>query len=141
MMKKMMGNGMPMMGMMRKMMGDSEDFNPMKMCKTMMSTMQKVSEIAFYATPEIRGMFEEWTESVESEIYQFISDKEKIDRKEIAGHFKISENAAQFFLNHLAASGRIKADFSDKVSDKDAGTETKKDTAKNPKSDTGRCNC
>ena len=58
-----MGNGMPMMGMMRKMMGDSEDFNPMKMCKTMMSTVEKVSEMSFYATPEIRGMFEEWTES------------------------------------------------------------------------------
>ena len=141
MMKKMMGNGMPMMGMMRKMMEETEDFNPMNMCRTMLSTVGKISELSFYATPEIRGMFEEWTESIESEIYQFISDKEKIDRKEIAEHFKISENAARFFLNHLAASGKIKADFSDKASDKDTVTETKKDTVKNPKSDTRRCSC
>jgi len=141
MMKKMMGNGMPMMGMMRKMMGENEDFNPMGMCKMMLSTVAKVSELSFYATPEIRGMFEEWTESIESEIYQFIVDKEKIDSKEIAEHFKISENAVRFFLNHLAASGKIKADFSDKASDMNAETETKKDTAKNPKSDIKGCRC
>ncbi len=126
-------NAMPMMGMMRKMMGNAEDSNPMKMCKTMMSTVEKVSEMSFYATPEIRTMFEEWAESIESEIYQFISDKSEINLPDIAANFKISEKAAQFFLNHLAAKGEIKANFS--------AEDAKKDTQTIEKPDTSGCNC
>jgi len=124
---------MPMMGMMRKMMGNAEDSNPMKMCKIMMSTVEKVSEMSFYATPEIRTMFEEWAESIESEIYQFVSDKSEINLSNIATHFQISEIAAQFFLNHLAAKGKIKADFS--------AENVKEDVKTIVKSDNPRCGC
>ncbi len=135
----MMGNenAMPMMGMMRKMMGNAEDSNPMKMCKTMMSTVEKVSEMSFYATPEIRTMFEEWAESIEDEIYQFVSDKSEINLLNIAAHFKISEKAAQFFLNHLAVRGKIKANFSAENVKKD----TKEDVKTITKSNAPGCNC
>ncbi len=126
-------NAMPMMGMMRKMMGDAEDSNPMKMCKTMMSTVEKVSEMSFYATPEIRTMFEEWAESIESEIYKFVGDESEINLPNIASHFKISEKAAQFFLNHLAVKGKIKADFS--------AEDVKEDVKTIAKSDAPRCGC
>jgi len=102
---------MPMMGMMRKMMGNAENFDPLEMCKEMMSSVARASEMSFYATPEIRSMFEEWLESVEDEILDYIRSEDEINLQKIAGRFKISESAAQFFLNHLAASGKIKAEF------------------------------
>ena len=102
---------MPMMKMMRQMMEGAGDFNPMEMCKMMMSSVAKASEMSFYATPEIRTMFEEWLESVEEEIFDFVRKEGEINLKAIAGKFQISESAARFFLNHLAASGKIKADF------------------------------
>jgi len=40
-----------------------------------------------------------------------------------------AKSAAEFFLNHLAASGRIKAEFSEKAKDNsDAGSSTKDKT-------------
>ena len=114
--------GMPMMGMMRKMMEGMDDFNPMEMGKTMMSAVARVSEMSFYATPEIRAMFEEWLASVEDEIFEFIHKENEVNPDNVAKHFKISKSAAEFFLNHLAASGRIKAAFSEKA--KDNGNES-----------------
>ena len=121
--------GMPMMGMMRKMMEGMDDFNPIEMGKTMMSAVAKVSEMSFYATPEIRAMFEEWLASVEDEIFEFIHAENEVNPDNVSKHFKISKSAAEFFLNHLAASGRIKAEFSEKAKDNsDAGSSTKDKT-------------
>lgn len=104
-----------MMGMMRKMMEGMDDFNPMEMGKTMMSAVARVSEMSFYATPEIRSMFEEWLASVEDEIFEFVREENEVNPDNVAKHFKISKSAAEFFLNHLAASGRIKAEFEEKA--------------------------
>jgi len=105
--------GMPMMGMMRKMMEGNSDFNPMEMCQNVLKTVTKVSEMSFYATPEIRLMFEEWLVSIEDEIFDFVQDENEINLNNISEHFKISKDAAKFFMNHLAASGKIKAEFND----------------------------
>ena len=109
-------SGMPMMGMMRKMMEGNEDFNPMEMCKTLMSSVSQVSEMSFYATPEIRLMFEEWLASIEDEIFDFIKSENEININDISEQFKISKDAVKFFLNHLAASGKVKAEFNDNSS-------------------------
>ena len=106
--------GMPMMGMMRKMMESGDDFNPMEMSQSVLKAVSKASEMSFYATPEIRTMFEEWLASVEEEIFEFVHAENEINLNNITNHFKISKSAATFFLNHLAASGRIKAEFSEK---------------------------
>ncbi|MBI2015028.1 MAG: hypothetical protein HYS77_05765 [Candidatus Rokubacteria bacterium] len=59
----------PMMRqMMEKMMGGMEGFNPMAMCQAMMTSVSKSAEMAAYATPEVRTLFEEWARSVEEEI-------------------------------------------------------------------------
>ena len=108
--------GMPMMGMMRKMMEGNSDFNPMEMCQDVLRTITKVSEMSFYATPEIRLMFEEWLASIEDEIFEFVQREKEINIKSISEHFKISKEAAKFFLNHLAASGKVKAEFNDNLS-------------------------
>ena len=108
--------GMPMMGMMRKMMEGNSDFNPMEMCQNVLRTVTKVSEMSFYATPEIRLMFEEWLASIEDEIFEFVQSEKEININSISEHFKISKEAAKFFLNHLAASGKVKAEFNDNLS-------------------------
>lgn len=108
--------GMPMMGMMRKMMEGNSDFNPMEMCQNVLKTVTKVSETSFYATPEIRLMFEEWLASIEDEIFDFIQSENEININNISEHFKISKVAVKFFLNHLAASGKVKAEFNNSSS-------------------------
>ena len=108
--------GMPMMGMMRKMMEGNSDFNPMEMCQNVLRTVTKISEMSFYATPEIRLMFEEWLASIEDEIFEFVQSEKEVNINSISEHFKISKEAVKFFLNHLAASGKVKAEFNDNLS-------------------------
>ncbi len=48
--------GMP--PMMAAMMGASPDFNPAAMCQSMMTAVGKAAEMAAYATPEVRTLFE-----------------------------------------------------------------------------------
>jgi hypothetical protein len=124
MMEMMKGSG-GMMGMMSSMMGgrspmkdmasccdDSgeeshEDFNPMEMCKQMMSSMRQSSDIATFATPEIRNLFEEWVRQIEEEIEQYITKNATSDPEIIASHFKISKESAIYFLSRLAQKGKI----------------------------------
>lgn len=118
MMPKMMQNMMggkkgSMMGMMRNMMGSDDDsegdgFNPMDMCKEMMSNMRQNSKIAIMGTPEIQGLFEEWVEQIENEILEFIQGKETYGVEEIADNFKISKESAYYFLTKLAQKDKIK---------------------------------
>ncbi len=123
MMADMMGGGnSSMMGMMKNMMGrmmgakqegnDKEgnpmDFNPMEMCHKMMTSMGKSSELASYATPEVRALFEEWTEQIENEIFNYIKETGTTDPEKLAEHFKLSKNSINFFLTKLAQKGKIK---------------------------------
>src|SRR4030042_889163 len=118
MMPKMMQNMMggkkgSMMDMMRNMMGgnkdsNNEDFNPMDMCKEMMSNMKQSNKIATMSTPEIRGLFEDWVEQIENEVFEFIKGKEEYDVEEIAKNFKISKESAYYFLTRLAQKNKIK---------------------------------
>ncbi|MCX7710229.1 MAG: hypothetical protein N2484_10330 [Clostridia bacterium] len=108
MMKSMMGGGSPMMSMM----GGKEEvgekgFNPMDMCKKMMSTISQSSEIATFATPEVRQMFEEWVQQVDEEILNYVNDSGSIDPEQIAAHLKISKNSVIYFLSRLAQKGKL----------------------------------
>jgi hypothetical protein len=131
MMPKMMGSmtgggtGSPMMNMMGMMMGGKGPMNMMKsmkedgthseeqtempwdMCKKMMSTMSKTSELATFATPEVRELFEEWAAQIEEEILNFVKESKIYDTEKIAEHFKLSRNSVTFFLTRLANKGKI----------------------------------
>jgi hypothetical protein len=127
MMPKMMagmmgGGGSSMMDMMKKMMGrmtggketgdDTESgtagFNPMDMCHKMMMGMGRSSELASYATPEVRALFEEWSEQIENEIFTYIKETNTTDPDRLAEHFKLSKNSINFFLSKLAQKDKIK---------------------------------
>ena len=127
MMPKMMGSmmgggsGSPMMNMMSMMMGgkgsmnmtadkngaDGQNEMPWDMCKKMMSSMSKTSELATFATPEVRQLFEEWSAQIEEEIMNYIRESKTNETEKIAEHFKLSRNSVTYFLTKLASKGKI----------------------------------
>jgi hypothetical protein len=131
MMPKMMGSmmgggsGSPMMNMMSMMMGGKGPMNMMKsmhgqdsssegqmempwdMCKKMMSSMSKTSELATFATPEVRQLFEEWAAQIEEEILSYVKESKINEIDKIAEHFKLSKESITYFLTRLANKGKI----------------------------------
>lgn len=108
MMPKMMGGG-SMMEMMRSCCGgdESEGFNPMDMCRKMMTSINHSSELATYATPEIRGLFEEWIAQLDNEVLEFVKKNKLINPEDVAEYLKISKDSAVYLLSRLAQKGTI----------------------------------
>lgn len=72
-----------------------------------MNSISQTSEIASFATPEVRGLFEEWAQQIEEEILSFIKEKGSIHPQEIAAHLKISKESVHYFLSRLAQKAKI----------------------------------
>lgn len=102
------GMGMPpmMQQMMQKMMEGMKEFNPMAMCQSMMTSVAKSAEMAAYATPEVRTMFEEWSRSVEEEILTVLKARGPVDLNQLAAQLKISPESTLQFLAKLVREGR-----------------------------------
>jgi hypothetical protein len=125
MMSSMMGGngsmmgGSPMMGMMNSMMSGSgpmmnmmgnqgeQDSNPMDMCKEMMKNMSRNNDIATFATPEVRQLFEDWVQQVDDEIINIIKTDNTITPEQIAEQLKISKDSVLYFLTRLAQKDKI----------------------------------
>jgi hypothetical protein len=119
MMPKMMGQMMgdnPMMGMMSMMMGkkgNADDGStgggkmPWDMCGEMMLGFRETANTAKFATPELRGMFEEWCQQVEKEIMDFIKEKKSINVGELAAKFNLTEESIKYLLGRLAGKNLI----------------------------------
>ena len=115
------GSGSPMMNMMSMMMGGKGPMNmmgdqtstegqnemPWDMCKKMMSSLSKTSELATFATPEVRQLFEEWSAQIEEEIMTYIRESKTNETDKIAEHFKLSKESVTYFLTRLASKGKI----------------------------------
>jgi hypothetical protein len=111
MMQKMMGKGGPM-GMMRMMMGggkagESGSEMPWDMCRKMMGAMTEGAQTARFATPEVRGLFDEWAGQIEEEMLQFTKESGGVDVDKAAAHFKLSKESTIYFLTRLAQKGKI----------------------------------
>jgi hypothetical protein len=100
-----MAEGMGMPAMMQKMMGGGE-FNPAAMCQAMMSSVGKAAELAAYATPEVRTLFEEWARSVEEEVLAVLKARGPLDLTALARALKISPESALHFLGKLVREGK-----------------------------------
>ena len=107
------------MGMMNKMMSKMKDenFNPMEMCRRMGESVAATAEIAGFATPEVRALFEDWASEVEKEILNVIKEAGQITPLSIAEKFKISEDSALYFISKLVRDKKIKvnAEFTDET--------------------------
>lgn len=125
MMSSMMGGngsmmgGSSMMGMMNSMMGCNSpmtemmgnqgepDSNPMDMCKEMMKNMSRNNDIATFATPEVRQLFEDWVQQVDEEILAIIKTDKATTPEKIAEQLKISKDSVLYFLTRLAQKEKI----------------------------------
>jgi hypothetical protein len=97
----------PMMQqMMQKMTGGMGDLNPAAMCQAMMTSVGKAAEMAAYATPEVRTLFEEWARSVEEEVLAALTARGPLDLATLAGALKVSPESVLFFLGKLVRDGR-----------------------------------
>jgi hypothetical protein len=97
-----------MEGMMSRMMSGEEGFSPMEMCREMTAGMRQVAELAAYATPEVRALFEDWMREVEEAVLAFVREQGTTDPQAIAEHFKISAESAVFFVGRRAREGKLK---------------------------------
>lgn len=101
------GAGMPsMMRQMMEKMGGGGDFNPAAMCQAMMTSVGKSAELAAYATPEVRTLFEEWARSVQDEVLATLRARGPLDLASLAAALKISPESALFFLGKLVREGK-----------------------------------
>jgi hypothetical protein len=116
MMADMMGSGSPMGRMMAMMMDskggvDCRDHktgdSPWDMCRRMMDGVGRANDLASYATPELRQIFEEWLAQIEGEILQAVNESGQSDVDSLAQRFKLSPESVQFVLFHLARQGKI----------------------------------
>ncbi len=109
MMGQMMGGGMDM-SMMGKMMGGKETgkgFNPMDMCQKMMSSMSENKQLASFATPELRELFNDWVQQINEELLTFVKDNKSSSFEKIADHLKLSKNSVIYLLGNLAQDEKI----------------------------------
>lgn len=123
--KKMMsqmgdGDSGPMkkgMGMAKKMMGSetgekkgSSEPNPMmQMCKEMLSTIKKTSDMAAFATPELHQLFAEWLETLEDEALRHLKKGGESDAAGLAKALNISEESTAYLIAHMTRSGKVQS--------------------------------
>lgn len=80
----------------------------MQMGQRMAGAVTESASMASFATPEVRGLFEEWARAVEEEIIGLLKDKGLSEPSDIAAKLKISEESAVFFIGKLAREKKIK---------------------------------
>jgi hypothetical protein len=101
------GMGVPsMMQQMMQKMGATGEFSPAAMCQAMMTSVGKAAEMAAYATPEVRTLFEEWARSVEDEVLAALKARGPLDLATLASALKISPESALYFLGKLVREGK-----------------------------------
>jgi predicted ArsR family transcriptional regulator len=72
----------------------------------MMTSVGKAAEMAAYATPEVRTLFEEWARSVEEEVLAALKARGPLDLATLAGALKVSPESVLHFLGKLVRDGK-----------------------------------
>ena len=100
--------GMPatMQQMMEGMAAGMREFGPMAMCRAMMSSAEAPVDVAGYATPEVRALFEEWVRGVEDEMLAILRARGPLEVADLAAALKISPESALHFLGKLVREGK-----------------------------------
>jgi hypothetical protein len=80
----------------------------MQMNQQMAGAVTESASMASFATPELRGLFEEWVKAVEEEIFGFLREKGSSEPSGIAAKLKISEDSVIFVIGKMARERKIK---------------------------------
>lgn len=80
----------------------------MQMCEQMTGTVVEVGRLAGFASPELRGLFDEWLKALESEIIDFLKEKGSCLPADLAVQLKLSEESVLFLIGKLVREGKLK---------------------------------
>ncbi|HDO52900.1 MAG TPA: MarR family transcriptional regulator [Rhizobiales bacterium] len=103
------------MGMAKKMMGSespakeggSEPNPMMQMCREMLGTIRKTTDMAAFATPELRQLFAEWLETLEDEALRHLEECGESDAAGLAKALNISQESTAYLIAHMTSSGKV----------------------------------
>ena len=104
------GSGFNPMGMMQKMMGSMQqgEMGPMQMCKMMTSSVAKTAEVATWATPELRGLFDDWAAQVRAELLAQVAELGEDGGLDVlAERMSLGVESVAFLLIGLARAGKV----------------------------------
>lgn len=77
------------------------------MSKEVLTAINHSYELASYATPELRSLFNDWLGEIELRVINFVSRRNRVDPQELAAHFKLTAESIIFVLGKLAREGKI----------------------------------
>lgn len=77
------------------------------MSKEVLTAINHSYELASYATPELRSLFNDWLGEIELRVINFVSRRNRVDPQELAAHFKLTAESIIFVLGKLAHEGKI----------------------------------
>ncbi|MFQ6070208.1 MAG: hypothetical protein ACE5LC_06760 [Candidatus Aminicenantales bacterium] len=81
---------------------------PAEMRKKMMEQFGKSQELAAFATPELREIFDAWVKEKEAAILEFVRREKRVNLLDLAAHFNISLESAVYIISRLALEGKLK---------------------------------
>jgi hypothetical protein len=80
----------------------------MQMCEQMTGTVIEIGRLAGFASPELRGLFEEWVKALEGETIEFFKEKRSCSPVDLAARLKLSEESILFLIGKLVREGKLK---------------------------------
>ena len=84
-----------------------EGVDPKDMCRRVVTSIDEHAELESLANREIRVLFVDWMEELESEVLSLYREREHLETEDLRAHFKISRQGAQFLLEKLRNEGKI----------------------------------
>ena len=73
----------------------------------MVTSIDEHAELESLANPEIRALFVDWMEELESEVMGLYRERKHLETEDLRVHFKISRQEAEFLLEKLRKEGKI----------------------------------
>ena len=74
----------------------------MEMCEKMLSSMDRTTSLAAFATPELQEMFREWMESLEAKALGILESQPETDSRSLASALGVGEESAIHIAARLA---------------------------------------
>ena len=78
------------------------------MCEQMTGTVVEIGRLSGFASPELRGLFEEWIKALEQEIIEFLKEKGSCSPADLATQLKLSEESVLFLICRLVKEEKLK---------------------------------
>jgi hypothetical protein len=80
----------------------------MQMCEQMTGTVIEIGRLAGFASPELRGLFEEWVKALEGEVIEFLKEKGSSPPADLVAQLKLTEESVLFLIGKLVREGKLK---------------------------------